>query len=48
MKETIIGICIVVFLIILCVASCSAGGDDGTADNWILAIILLLAWLKGK
>jgi len=49
MKETIISICIVVFLVILCVAACSAGGgSDGTAENWILAIILLLAWLKGK
>lgn len=50
MKESIIGLCVVSFLVILCVAACSTGGDssDGTAENWIIAIIVLLAWLKGK
>lgn len=50
MKESIISLCVVIFLVILFVAACSAGGDssDGTAENWIIAIILLLAWLKGK
>jgi hypothetical protein len=48
MKESIISLCVVIFLVILCVASCSAGGEDSTGENWILAIILLLAWLKGK
>ncbi len=50
MKGTIITICVVIFLVILCVDAFSAGGDssDGTAENWIPAIILLLAWLKGK
>lgn len=28
--------------------SCDTGGeDDGTVGNWIMAIVCLLAWLKG-
>lgn len=50
MKEAIISLCVVIFLVILFVAACSAGGDssDGTVENWIIAIILLLCWLKGR
>lgn len=29
--------------------SCNTGGeDDGTIGNWIMAIVCLLAWLKGS
>lgn len=50
MKESIISLCVVIFLVILFVAACSTGGDpsDSTGENWIIAIIVLLAWLKGK
>lgn len=50
MKESIISLCVVIFLAILFVAACTTGGDssDGTAENWVIAIIVLLAWLKGK
>lgn len=28
--------------------SCDTGGeDDGTVGNWFMAIVCLLAWLKG-
>lgn len=49
-SEHIISLCVCLFMIILCVAACSAGGDpeDNSAWNSIIAIGLILAWLKGK
>ena len=32
----------------LMLTSCDTGGeDDGTVGNWFMAIVCLLAWLKG-
>lgn len=31
----------------LCFTSCDNNGDH-TGENWILALIVLLAWLKGS
>ena len=37
-----------IFMTLILFASCDTGGeDDGTVGNWIVAIMLLLAWLKG-
>lgn len=41
---------IILFLITILffLTSCDTGGeDDGTIGNWFLAIVCLLAWLKG-
>mgnify|MGYP003571326960 CR=1 FL=1 len=35
------------FAICLMLTSCDGSGDN-TGENWILAILLLLCWLKGK
>ena len=48
MITIIIGIILVVGLVVFFIWLASLGsGGDGTVANWILAIILLLAWLKG-
>lgn len=39
-----------IFTTVLCacsiLASCGSNGDD-TGENWIILIIVMLAWLKG-
>ncbi len=49
MKERVIGLFVALFIVIICVAACVATGDsdDGSAWNCVLAIVALLAWLKG-
>ena len=49
MKKSII-IANIIFVVstTLMLTSCDTGGeDDGTAGNWFMAIVCLLAWLKG-
>ncbi len=47
-KNTIIANIIAFVLTIPLFASCDTGGeDDGTVGNWFIAIVCLLAWLKG-
>lgn len=48
MKQNLYSIVSLLITILIFFASCDTGGeDDGTVGNWILAIICLLAWLKG-
>lgn len=47
-KDIIIANIIFVVSTTLMLTSCDTGGeDDGTAGNWFMAIVCLLAWLKG-
>lgn len=46
MKKNITTI-ITIALSTLMLASCDNNGGDDTIANWFLAIVCLLAWLKG-
>jgi len=49
MKKNIIIANIIAFVsTTILLTSCDTGGeDDGTVGNWFMAIVGLLAWLKG-
>lgn len=50
MKKNIITIATIITFVstTLMLTSCDTGGeDDGTVGNWFMAIVCLLAWLKG-
>ena len=50
MKKNIIIIANIIAFVstTLLLTSCDTGGeDDGTVGNWFMAIVCLLAWLKG-
>ena len=50
MKKNIIKIASIIAFVStpILLTSCDTGGeDDGTVGNWFLAIVCLLAWLKG-
>lgn len=50
MKKNIIIIANIIFVVstTFLLTSCDTGGeDDGTVGNWFMAIVCLLAWLKG-
>lgn len=50
MKKNIIIIANIIAIVsfTLLLTSCDTGGeDDGTVGNWFMAIVVLLAWLKG-
>jgi hypothetical protein len=50
MKKNIITIANIIAFVstTLLLTSCDTGGeDDGTVGNWFMAIVCLLAWLRG-
>ena len=50
MKKNIITIANIIAFVstTLLLNSCDTGGeDDGTVGNWFMAIVCLLAWLRG-
>lgn len=48
MKQKITSVVLVLVTILTLFTSCDTGGeDDGTVANWFMAILCLLAWMKG-
>ena len=46
--SVVVALIFVIVLISTCTGSCSSNPDDHTGENWLLLILLLLLYLKGK
>lgn len=48
MNQKLYFIAYLLIIVLTLFTSCDTGGeDDGTLGNWFMAIVCLLAWLKG-
>ncbi len=48
MNQKLYFIAYLLIIVLTLFTSCDTGGeDDGTIGNWFMAIVCLLAWLKG-